>query len=238
VNQESLLAANPDVVLTVAWQRDLDKLVANTGLPIVCVDIDYYREGVGLVAAALGESEGAGELLEYYLYSQERIDGFCMTRSSSPPKVYVAGGKGLLTTFGRESTWHFEITDVGGANVAAGLQGGGSKEVSMEQVLLWDPEVVILDASCPDAVADVYADARWQSVKAVKDKRVFAAPPGLIDTFGRPHLESALARVWLAHKLYGDSLGLDLLEEARAFYGQTLGVSPSDAEIERALGMS
>jgi iron complex transport system substrate-binding protein len=237
-NEEALLAADPDVILTVAWQPNLDKLASTLGLPIVCVDPDYYREGIELVAQVLGREDRAEELLAYYKESQARIDGYVAARSAQPVKVYIAGGNGLMTTFGRESTWHFEIEDVGGVNVAADLQGGGSKEVAMEQVLLWDPDVVILDRSCPDSVADLLADARWAPVSAVKAKRVYLAPAGLVDTYGRPHLESALARVWLADKLYGEALGLDILEEARRFYRATYGLDLSDAEIAAALELS
>ena len=238
VNQESVLMADPELVLTVTWDDDPDETQATLGVPVLCVDLNFYKESIEFIAQVLGgdAEDKASELVSYYeekrAYIGDRI-------SDVPPaektKVYIAGGDGLLSAFGTESTWHYEIEDAGGINVSAELVGGGSHEVSMEQVIIWDPDVIVLDKSCPDVVADVLSDARWQSISAVKEGRVYRAPDGFLDTWGRPHMESALARVWLADKLYPERMEMDIVEEARSFYATFYGIVLSDEEIDGIL---
>jgi len=142
----------------------------------------------------------------------------------------------LMSTYGAESTWHYEILDAGGVNVAAGLTGGGAHGVSMEQVMLWDPQVVILDSACPDTVDDVLVDARWAGVSAVASGRVYRSSPGYVGPWGRPHLESAMARVWLADKLYPDRLDIDIMAEAAEFYERAYGRAFGEDELRVILG--
>jgi len=237
VNQESILLTKPDVILTVAWQKDLDKLQQTLGIPMVCVDSNLYKESLTFIAQIMG-AEAQKKAAVFTDYYDDKIGGIAekiSLFSSSKPKVYIAGGSGLLSTYGKESTWQYEVDDAGGVNVAADMVGGGAHEVSIEQVITWNPDVIILDKSCTDKVSALLADARWQSVAAVKNKRVYRAPNGYVDTFGRPHLESALARIWLADKLYGDRLGLKINSETATFYQQCLGVNFSEAEISAIL---
>lgn len=238
MNKESVLMAKPDVVLTVTWDRDPEKTQSTIGVPLVCIDMDYYQESIQFIADLLGPSAQAKakELLAYYTEHmaliQSKVGDLPVAQRT---KVYVGGGNGALSTYGKESTWHFEISDAAGVNVAADLTGGGAQDMSMEQIINWNPDVVILDKSCPTKIAEILNDTRWASVSAVKNKRVYRAPDGYLETFGRPHLESALARVWLADKLYPGKLGIDIVQDAQAFYKQIYGITLSDAELNKLL---
>jgi iron complex transport system substrate-binding protein len=238
VNAESVLLADPDVVLTVAWHHDPDKTQDTLGIPVVCIDADYYRESLELMAQVLGgESQArAAELIAYYEEKMAAIqDAIADVPEAERTKVYIAGSGGFLSTFGRESEWQFELADIGAVNVAADIVGGGSHEVSVEQVLLWNPDVIILDDTCGDSLADVLADPRWQSVAAIQTGRVYRAPTGFMDTYGRPHIESVVARIWEAGICYPDLVDFDVAAEAADFYSRFFGVTVPQAEIEALL---
>ena len=69
--------------------------------------------------------------------------------------------------------------------------------VTIEQVFTWNPQVILLgnfDAAMP---SDLYKDPRWQSVDAVKNRRVYRMPLGGY-RWDPPSQESALAWLWLA----------------------------------------
>jgi iron complex transport system substrate-binding protein len=238
VNAESVLLANPDVILTVAWHQDPDKTQETLGIPVVCIDADYYKESLELMAEILGgEAETkADELIAYYEKKLTVIqDAIADVPEEERTKVYIAGSDGFLSTFGKESEWQFELADVGAINVAADIVGGGSHEVSVEQVLLWDPDVIILDDTCGDSLADVLADPRWQSVTAIQEGRVYRAPTGFMDTYGRPHVESVVARIWEASICYPDLVDFGVAAEAADFYSRFFGVDVPEAEIEAML---
>ena len=235
-NAESILAVNPDVVLTVSWQRDPDKLQEMMGIPVVCIDLNLYAPTLRFLSEIMGVEDRADEIVGYY---QERMaavhEGLRDLSPDERTRIYV-GGNDMMSTYGAESTWHYEILDAGGMNVAAALTGGGSHGVSMEQIMLWDPQVVVLDNACQDDVEDVLSDPRWAGISAVKEGRVFRASPGYVGAWGRPHLESAMARIWLADKLYPDTLGIDIRAEAATFYERVYGRAFGDAELEAILG--
>ncbi len=235
-NAESILAVDPDVVLTVSWQRDPDRLQEMMGIPVVCIDLNLYAPTIRFLSEIMGAEERADEIVGYY---QERLAAIHEALQDVPraerTRIYVAGND-MMSTYGAESTWHYEVLDAGGVNVAAALTGGGSQGVSMEQIMLWDPQVVVLDNACQDDVEDVLTDPRWAGISAVQEGRVFRASPGYIGPWGRPHLESAMARVWLADRLYPDTLDLDIAAEAATFYERVYGREFGDAELEAILG--
>jgi iron complex transport system substrate-binding protein len=238
VNAESILLADPDVVLTVAWHQDPDKTQDTLGIPVICIDADYYTESLDLLADVLGgeAKTKAADLIAYYEEKMAVIqDAISDVPKDERIKVYIAGSGGFLSTFGKESEWQFEITDVGAINVAADIVGGGSHEVSVEQVLLWDPDVIILDDTCNDSLADVLVDSRWQSISAIQSGRVYRAPKGFMDTYGRPHIESIVARIWEATIFYPDLIDFDAAAEAAEFYSRFLGITVPQTEIEAML---
>ena len=100
---------------------------------------------------------------------------------------------------GANSYNDFYIKLVGGSNPPTGkdpLTGSGMVGVDIEQVLRWDPEVILLgnfDAAMPQ---DVYSDPVWQNVAAVRSKRVYKVPLGGY-RWDPPGQESPLMWHWL-----------------------------------------
>jgi len=233
VNKESVLLADPDLVLTVTWDREPDKTQSTLNKPLLCVDMDYYKESINFIARVTRTQGQAKQFTDYFDTKTTYLDSKLKAiPEAEQPKVYFAAGSGIFSTYGAESTWHFELADAWGINVAAELTGGGALTVSPEQLLAWNPDVIILDKSCQDSVASVLANLQLQSVNAIKNQQVFRAPDGYLDTFGRPHLESVLSRLWIADKIYPGKTGLDMVKEARDFYSEFYGVTLSDEEID------
>jgi ABC-type Fe3+-hydroxamate transport system substrate-binding protein len=59
-------------------------------------------------------------------------------------------------------------------NVAAVAGTGGLTKVSIEQVLSWNPDVIL--ALDPAFYQSVASDPLWASVKAMQNKRIYLAP--------------------------------------------------------------
>ncbi|MDD5486299.1 MAG: ABC transporter substrate-binding protein [Dehalococcoidales bacterium] len=238
INKEALLVTDPQLVITVTWDQDPDKTQSMLGVPVICVDLNYYKDGIEFLGEVLGVKSRAQTLTRFYddtiAHIQNKLNS---VNESDYKRVYVAAGGGAKSTFGAESTWHYEVVEAGGINVAADLIGGGSHDVSMEQIISWDPEVILIDNDCPDTVADILGDSQWQSVTAVKNGQVYASPKGYLDTFGRPHLESVLCRIWAADIFYGDLMGFDVIAEAKDFYSEFYGKDFSTDQIKEILSL-
>ena len=149
------------------------------------------------------------------------------------PRVYYARGpRGLETGLG--GSINVETIEFLGARNVAGERKGGLAIVSVEQVLLWNPDVIVtIDR---DFAANVRSDPVWASVAAVKAGRVHLSPKlpfGWVDF--PPSVNRLIGLWWLAKILYPEQFPEDIRALTRDFYRRFYHVTPSDAQIEHVL---
>jgi len=148
------------------------------------------------------------------------------------PRVYYARGpRGLVTGLG--GSINVETIELMARNVAGETQGGLAN-VSIEQVLLWNPDVIITIDQ--DFAANVYNDPAWASIEAVKKKRVHLSPKmpfGWVDF--PPSSNRLIGLWWLGKILYPDLFKEDMRELTRDFYDKFYHVKPTDAQIDHVL---
>jgi iron complex transport system substrate-binding protein len=143
-------------------------------------------------------------------------------------KVYVAG-TGIFKTFAGDFFQTFMVRNAGGVSVSEQLTGG-KVDVSPEQVLVWNPDVIILTSYTRDTVSDVLANPKLQNVAAVRDHRVYVMPKYVV-SWDMPVPESFLGTIWLAQKLYPDQVCFDMAAEITLFYRQFYGFSVPIADL-------
>ncbi len=139
-------------------------------------------------------------------------------------KVYYAEGpKGLNTD--PSGSFHTQSLDMLQAiNVAEiDLPGArvGMAEVSLEQVLHWDPEVIICQNTKEQGGyrEGIISDPDWGNITAVKNNRVYEVPYGPFSWFDRPPSSNRfLGLKWLANILYPEYFNYDLSQETEEFY--------------------
>ena len=157
-------------------------------------------------------------------------------------RVYYAEGiEGLNTD--PEGSMHTEVlTLVGGANVAE-LEleetGYGMSPVSLEQVLVWNPEMILI-ASDPAGESNVYeqitTESRWATVAAVKNREVYQIPRGPFDWFDRPPSISRVLGVrWLGNLLYPDLYQYDIRAEVKQFYSLFYHMDLTEEQLDELL---
>lgn len=104
----------------------------------------------------------------------------------------------------------------------------------MEAVVAADPEVIL--AQEKEFVDGVYSDPRWQSIRAVKNKKVHLIPRSPFNWFDRPPSFMRLLGIrWLANILYPDRFPFDPARETREFYSLFLGVQLNDQALQAVL---
>jgi iron complex transport system substrate-binding protein len=130
------------------------------------------------------------------------------------------------------------VTDATGRarNVAAERRGGMAT-VSVEQVLAWNPDVIITIE--PAFAASVRTDPVWAPVKAVQTGRIHLSPRLPFGWVGFPPSVNRLIGLWwLAKVLYPDQFPEDLRPLTRDFYRQFYHMTPTDAQIDAVLAGS
>jgi iron complex transport system substrate-binding protein len=149
------------------------------------------------------------------------------------PKVYYARGPNGLET-GLGGSINVETIEFLGAHNVAGERQGGMATVSAEQVLAWDPDVIITIESA--FAASVRSDPVWASVKAVGTGHVYLSPKlpfGWVDF--PPSVNRLIGLWWLAKILYPDQFPEDLRPLTRDFYQRFYHLTLTDPQIDRVL---
>ena len=120
---------------------------------------------------------------------------------------------------------HCLIANGGGRNVAEELTDTYWAEISYEQLLAWDPEVIILAADATYSVEDVLNDKVLADCTAVKNGAVYRIPDE-VECWDSPVPGSVLGSLWLASMLHGEAYPVEQYEAAvlefyETFYGFT-----------------
>lgn len=220
---EEVLAQAPDLVLASgAQEQEIADQFTTFDIPVLLFNFETLagiHQGVELLGAALGVQERAAALIGYY---QARLQGVAARVSQaggSRPRVLFVGTQPFRVASG-DMFQSEMIALAGGISLTAGLSGYW-QDVSAEQVLLWDPEVVFIapyGRVCPE---DLLADPVWRGVAAAESGRIHKMPR-IISPWDVPTPESILGILWMAAKLH-PALALDVAGEARAFYRDFFG---------------
>jgi len=148
------------------------------------------------------------------------------------PRLYYVRGPKALDTQGRGSytTW---IGEIAGAQMVVNRSGvAGKGQTSMEDLIRWNPEVIVVGRQYPPSL--VLDDPRWRDIAAVKSGRVHPAPDGVFYWDGGP--EQILLLQFLAKLLHPDLFAdLDLAAEVKSYYARFYRTDLSDAEVAHLL---
>jgi iron complex transport system substrate-binding protein len=176
-----------------------------------------------------GEAERRAEAWCAYQDEKIRLIGARVARISPAKRVrlYYLRGPDALSTQGRGSATYWYGVMAGADMVVKDLPLAGKGEISIESILRWDPEVILVGRQYePDLVL---RDPRWQAVTAVRRRRVVPSPAGVFYWDGGP--ESVLLVEFLAKELYPDLFpDLDLVREVQDYYARFYGYVLSKAQ--------
>ena len=236
LNLETLLASNAQVVIDAGEAKDniaddLDRLSAQTGIPFVHIAMTTDTMGDAFrMLGTLLDMENAAEELAVYC---ERVYARTKEIAANAEKVrllYCLGIDGL-DVIARDS-YQSELLDLLADNCAVvdtpSAKGIGSG-VDMEQLLLWDPDVILF---APDSIYDAVADDPvWRQLRAVREGRYYEVPFGPYNFMGFPPSVQQLAgMLWLPKLLYGDAADYDLQSELTEFYDRFYHCSLTDGQ--------
>lgn len=237
-NLELMASLKPDLVfLWTSWEDKADDIQERVGAPVFVTGPDYTIEGmkdhISSVGSALGKEKEAEELNSFVDQEVKKVTDIT---SSIPEeeklKVYFAP-RGALKGFydakeGRDFTRtdnsYNPLTLAGGINVAKDV-ADGNVNVALEQIIAWNPDVIMVAASSPeDSGVQFILDApELQSIKAIKEEKVYNV--FYPNCRGTPHDRNLVNMFYMAKMLYPDKFAsVNIKTEANAIYKKFLGV--------------
>ena len=120
-------------------------------------------------------------------------------------------------------------------------KGKGMSPVSLEQVLAWNPQVIIAWDDVVRGGADelIRTDANWSTIDAVKDGKVYTMPNVPFSWCDRPpSVNRILGIQWIANTLYPDAYDVDMIEVTKEFYSLFYHANVTDEQAREILGNS
>ena len=225
---EALLAAAPDVVIDIGEAKkttadDLTALTEQTGIPFIHIDatVATAPEAYRILGKLLGREEKAEELAVWCENTYAMIAAMMETVDADGARkslLYCLGDKGVNVI--AKGSFHAETINFMSDNLAVVeevVSSGAGNEVDLEQILLWNPDVIIF---APDSCyEDIAASAQWQSVGAVSRGDFYKTPTGPYGWLSSPPaVQRYLGMLWLGKLLYPEYTKYDLQEEVTAYY--------------------
>jgi iron complex transport system substrate-binding protein len=243
VNLENVVRLKPDLVLDVGdttptYVSLADRVQEQTGVPAVLIGgrLAATASTLRTIGAVVGVPERAEMLARY----AEAVLGEVQRKTAEVaaaqrPTIYVARGpKGLETAVA--GSIGSEVVDLVGARNVVDKDTAPRTivDVSPEQVLAWQPDVILsIDRRF---YAAIRTDPFWREVRAVQAGKVHFVPDLPFSWLDDPPAPNRLiGLLWLAKLLYPASFPQDIHAEARRFYALFYQQEPSDAQLDGLL---
>lgn len=250
VNYEAVIAANPTIAINSgkindAMVSDCDALSESLGIPVVAVDneLNNSAEAFRFMGELLGVEDHAEELAQYAEQVFTDINVLSDIPEEKKVSVYFGNGEDSLETAPRGSQ-HAQILDaINAVNVADLELGDGSRvQISAEQLLAWDPDVIVVngepkaDKSGSSAAEDILSNPDYASLKAVQDQKVYGTPNAPFSWVDRPAGPNRLIGMrWFSALIYPEYIKCDINEEIHKFFDLFYHVDLSDEQLQNVL---
>ncbi|MDK2373593.1 ABC transporter substrate-binding protein [Serratia fonticola] len=241
VNIESLLALHPQVVFVANYApADMISQIEQAGIPVVAISLRRepvaqagkinpvlenedrvynlgLQDGIRLIGKVMGREAQADAMVKD-VFQQRALVAKRLQDIPEDQRVRVYMANPDLTTYGSGKYTGLMMQHAGAVNVAAkDIQG--FKQVSIEDVLKWNPAVIFVQERYPDVVQQILTSPQWQPIEAVKHKQVYLMPE-YAKAWGYPMPEAlALGELWMAKTLYPQRFtDVDLQQHVDTYY--------------------
>lgn len=241
VNLEKLVALHPQVVFVTNYapQAMIDQ-IQDLGIAVIAISLrtdsgkqqpqlnpqleneeqaynDGLAQGIRLIGEVVNQQKQADALVAATFKQRQQVaDRLKNLPEKERIRVYMANPD--LTTYGSGKYTGLMMAHAGAINVAASTVKG-YKQVSMEQILAWNPQVIFVQDRYPKVIDEINQQPAWQAVDAVKNHRVYLMPE-YAKAWGYPMPEAmALGELWMAKKLYPARFAdIDMQQQADSWY--------------------
>ena len=240
MNVEALAAADPQIIIDMGQPKnsvseDMQTLQSQTGIPTVFISatLETMPQTYRKLGALLGKEEKAEKLAQFC----EKVYARTLSIMEQVGKnkvnaLYVLGAEGLNVI--ARGSYHAELMDLLTNNIAV-VEDPSSKglgnSVDMEQIALWNPEVVLF------ASGSIYSDVKtrdtWQEITAVADGQYLEIPDAPYNWMGNPPgVQRYLSLILLPAVLYPDYCDYDVKAEILEYYELFYDCHLTDAQYE------
>lgn len=247
-NQEELISKSPDLIiaglhLPAKNSEQIEMLQKRTSIPVVVIDLTLskidstYRFLGGVFNNQAVYNSHARWLKDLFDRIMHHIDSVGAPKKSV---YYALGANGLMTD--PPGSIHTEVLDMLRLKNVASInhKSGGHAMVSMEQILQWNPQVILTSSfrGGDNAAESALNSPVWSGIDAVRNRQIYPIPTEPYGWLDHPPSVNRIAGlIWLTHVFYQRDLTLTV-EDLRAFYSQFYGYGMTGKEFVDLLNLS
>lgn len=243
-DREVLMKAGIDKVLLLTRETEftasIEKALTELGLPVV-TERDLYMSDYAPMFRKLGQAFDMPERGEELAARTDAIISETAKMlegvpEDGRPRVYMAQEVDGLGTVCSESKRSELLNLVGAINVhqCPKLVREATIKVSFEQIMAYDPDVVLI--MHPTFAERFDQDAKWQTLRAAREGRIYKVPFEPFCWMDKPSTYMrVIAFPWLACALYPEHCAMDLVRETKEFMRLFFHVDLDDAAVRSIL---
>ena len=252
MNIEELMKINPDVYFEISTDEKSIETARKAGINTVALKaidaaaaepLATFNSWLDITAQVADTTERADRFLEEGTKVQneinEKING--LTEQQKPEALMIYQLSDQAITVGGKNFFGNQWLNATGANDVAEDEVRGRKDVNMEQIYTWDPEIIYLTNFTEIQPEDIYNNTipgqDWSELTAVKNKQVYKIPLGIYRWFP-PSGDAPLMLKWLATKNQPELFDYDMNKEIRTYYKDFYEFDLTDEEITQILNPS
>lgn len=244
LNREAVAAAAPQVIIDTGEakkgaEEDLNNLQEQLGIPVVFIEakLSDYGAAYGRLGELLGMEERGNELAQYctdaYNTTETVMAG--IPENERVRMAYLLGENGLNAI--AKTSFQGAVMDIVANNVVVvdDVSGkGNGNEVSLEQIALWNPDLIIFQTgSIYDTVGD---NPAWAGIAAIDNDNYYQVPNDPWCWMNNPPTVNQLMGMqWLPRLLYPDKFDDSIADVTRAYYSTMYNYDLSDEELNELI---
>lgn len=217
---EQAASLDPELILTSARTAWLDT-AQELGIQIFLYDAETpesLKEAVAKTGELFGPNaiEQAAAWIAYYENIIDEIEAkTSLIPEDERPRVLFTGTQALRVASGE--MYQSRIIEFAGGISASGELPGYWNDVNLEQIAVWDPDIIIVPPYGGASVKAITENEAWQILDAVQEGKVYQMPK-LVAPWDTPAPDSVLGIVWLSELLHPSLIELECAQEAEYFY--------------------
>ncbi|WP_313153979.1 ABC transporter substrate-binding protein [Lacrimispora sp.] len=242
LNMEALIAESPDVIIDIgeakkSVKEDMDALQEQLNMPVIFIeaDLDTMSSAYEMLGELTGETDQAKKLADYCNNILKKSETAGEQLAEKKSVYFATGDDGLHTN--AEGSIHARVIEQIGAENAAKVEkvsSGGGSEVSFEQLLLWQPDIIIADSEA--LYQTIITDKVWGELNAVKEGKVYQIPSVPYSFMSSPpSVNRMIGILWLGNLAYPEQYSVDIKQEVKDFYELFYHVALDDTQVEKIL---
>lgn len=241
IHMEEALALKPDIMVVWDYQTKEIEQLKEIGIPAVALKygtMEDLQGGIKVLGEVLNKQEKADKLINYHKdalsYFESKKANLANVEKS---RVLYLRDEDLKVAAGGTVNSKF-IELAGGENVAKDVKGQWVN-ATMEQVVTWNPDIIIMSNFSdfkPEALyQNTIKGQDWSMIDAVKNKRVLKAPMGIY-RWDAPCGESPLMIKWMSTVIQPEVFhDIDMKAEIERFYKEFYDYDITLEEIDSIL---